>query len=122
MINDYTTLTVGQKVAVARTGSWDTQNQGIYTVVKANKVKVVVARDTDGYERTFSVKKRAEMSITSSTYNYAYLETVEEQQARINRRLNEGKIRNAWLNVEKAAGSKNIEQLRQYMAELEQML
>lgn len=121
MINDYTTLTVGQKVAVARTGSWRTSDEGIYTVVKANKVKVVVARDTDGYERTFSVKKRVEMNNTSHYYS-AYLETVEEQQARIDRRLNEGKIRNAWLNVEKAAASKNLEDLRKYMAELEALV
>jgi hypothetical protein len=121
MIMDYTTLKVGDIVAVALHGSWDISNQGAYRVVKANKVKVVVARVSDGYKREFSVRKRSEMSSVGSYYN-AYLETVEEQNARIAQRQQEVDKRSAWAAVERAAKDKDFAALQQAVEKLESML
>lgn len=119
MIMDYTTLKVGDIVAVARHGSWDISNQGEYRVAKVNKVKVVVERVGDNYQREFSVKKRSEMG---SSFHNAFLETVEEQQARIAARQREVAKRRAWSAVEQAARDKDYTALQQAVANLEGML
>jgi uncharacterized protein YceH (UPF0502 family) len=122
MIMDYTTLKVGDIVAVARHGSWDISNQGEYRVVKVNKVKVVVERVSDNYRREFSVRKRSEMGVTASVYHNAFLETVEDQDARMAARAKEAAKRHAWNRVEQAARDKNFAALQQAMVNLESML
>jgi hypothetical protein len=123
MIMDYTTLKVGDRVAVAKPTSWSTTNQGVYVVDKVNKVKVIVKRASDGYLREFSVKKRREMGpFAGDTYTAAYLETVAEQEARLEQRKREVALREAWGRVELAASRKNLAELKAMMAELEQMV
>jgi hypothetical protein len=111
------TLQVGQKVAVARYGSWTIMSEGVYIVAKADKVKVVVKRESDGYERTFSVKKGTEKG--STRYHSAFLESIEDRDARIVKKNAENEVRLAWSKAEQAAQSKNISALRQAMADLE---
>jgi bifunctional DNA-binding transcriptional regulator/antitoxin component of YhaV-PrlF toxin-antitoxin module len=123
MILDYTTLKAGDRVAVAKPSSWSIINQGVYVVEKVNKVKVVVRRLGDHYERTFSVKKRRELGdYAGDTYTAAYLETVAEQEARLEQRKREVALREAWGRVELAASRKNLAELKAMMAELEQMV
>lgn len=55
--------TIGQMVGILRTGSWNTVAQGKYTVTKVNKVRVELARVSDSYTRTFSVKTGKEFGI-----------------------------------------------------------
>ena len=122
MIMDYTTLQVGQQVAVAKPSSWSITNQGVYIVIKVGKVKVVVRRLGDNYERTFSVKKRREMGeFAGDTYTAAFLETVAEQEFRIAQRAREVEARATWREAEAAAASKNLVLLKQIVADLEQM-
>ena len=80
--SDYSTLAVGQSVAVSRFGSRFIHNEGVYTVAKVNKVKVILARDTDGYVRTFSVKTRKELGALAYKYFEAFIESVSDLQAR----------------------------------------
>ena len=115
---DYTTLKVGDQVAVARSGTWSTHNQGIYTVVKANKLKIVVQRNSDGYERTFSVKRSCEAG-TLSRWDSAFLEPVEEQQARIATREHAASIRMQWSKMESAVSNKDLAALKELITELD---
>lgn len=121
MIMDYTTLNVCDLVAVARPGTWDIMNEGNYFVVKVNKMKVVVERASDGYQREFSVKRRCEAKSTDR-YSGAYLELPEKQAARIEQRNKEVTKRQAWAAVENASMRKDIAALREAVAALEEML
>lgn len=113
---------VGDVVSVARTGGHGVSSQGLYRVVKANKVKVVVARESDGYERVFSVKRGAELGITSSSYSYAFLEPVIDSMNRAARHLEKQQRNQAWGAAEKAAQNKDIVQLRAALAALESLV
>jgi hypothetical protein len=100
------TLVVGQRVSiVANYGS-----QGVYVVTKANKMKVVLNRETDGYERHWSVKRDVELPANGRKWvdRYTRLETIEEMERRTLAARAETARRNAWLDVEKAACSKNM--------------
>ena len=114
---DYSTLKVGDEVSVARTGSWDTRSEGVYVVVKANKLKLIVQRKTDGYERVFSVKRRCEMG-AEDRYRAAYLETVASKEQREARQQRERDVRSAWAAVEQAGRDKNVSQLREALHSL----
>lgn len=118
---DYTTLKVGDDVAVARTGSWDTHCEGTYTVTKTNKMKIVVQRKSDGYERVFSVKRRCELSATSR-YHSAFLESVEDQQTRQAKKAAERELRNTWKLAENAATNKDLATLRQLVDKLAEIV
>ena len=116
---DYAALKVGQEVAIARTGTWRIFSEGVYTVVKANKLKVVVRRNSDGYERTFSVKRKCEMSQEAS-YRAAYLESVEDMRLREAQYAAQRDRASAWTAAEQAARDKNLAALREAVAKLEQ--
>lgn len=113
---DYTKLAVGDQVAVARTGSWVTQSEGVYTVVKADKMKIVVQREGAHWPRVFSVKKRREMS--KGEYRSAYLESVEDCLARESLRVRERQVNLAWAAVEQAGRDNKVDDLRAALAGL----
>lgn len=113
---NYSELTVNSKIAVARPGSWTTHSEGVYTVVKVDKVKVVVSRVGDGHTRTFSVKRRCELPANS--FRNAYLETVEEQEARNLRLAAEQALRRLWEMGEQGARNKDLTALKAVVAEL----
>ena len=105
---DLNTLVVGQQVGIAKHGAWETRSQGLYMVVKANKVKVVVRRLVDDYERLFSVKRGCETG-SSNKYNSAFLETVEAQAAREAKKTAARNIDSAWEELEKAVKLRSFE-------------
>ena len=109
---DYSTLKVGDEVSVARSGSWDTRSEGVYKVVKVNKLKLIVQRVGDGYERSFSVKRRCE-SGASDRDRSAFLETVADKEQREARQKRERDVKNAWAAVEQAGRSKSVDSLRE---------
>ena len=106
MINDYSTLKVDDEVAVFHHGSWTTHSEGAYIVAKADKMKVVLKRKGDGYERTFSVKTRLEKGATK--YHSPMIETIAEMQARNTELEKERNIRDAWTTLKEAVSQKNI--------------
>ena len=121
MIMDYTALKVGDIVAVACYGSWSILNQGRYRVTKVNKVKVVVERVSDNYRREFSVRKRSELGNAVNAYR-TFLETVEEQDARMAAQAKEAAKQHAWKRVEQASRDKNFAALQKAVANLESQL
>jgi len=120
MINDLSTLKVGDRVAIARFGSWLTSSQGAYLVKNVNKVRVVVARETDGYERTFSTRTGVEKG--SERYHSAFIETIAEMEARAAADQKTRDFTAAWAAVEKAAGQKDYTALMASVISLETVL
>ena len=109
-------IQVGQQVAVASYGSWAIQNQGFYYVIKANKVRIVIQRDTDLYERTFSAKTGLELN--SGVYRPAFLESVEDQQRRNQADAEIQRQRDLWSKAHRAVEVKDIDTLESVIAEL----
>ena len=103
---DTSTLVVGQQVGIVRPGSWSNHGEGVYLVTKVNKKVIVVNRESDGHERTFSAKFGTEMGATTK-YRAPYLESVSDQQERNDRIKKETSVRNAWAAVASAGESKN---------------
>ena len=111
------TLKVGDKVGIYRSGSWTIHSEGIYAVKKVNKVRIILGRESDGYEREFSARTGLEKG--SERYRSASLETVQEQ---MDRKLGEQQKRAenaAWEQVETAAKRKDLAALRATVAALE---
>ena len=109
---DLSNIQVGQQVAVASYGN----NQGFYTVVKANKVRIIVKRDTDLYERTFSTKTGLELN--SGAFRPAFLESVEDQQRRNQADFEIQRQRDLWSKAHRAVEVKDIDTLESVIAEL----
>lgn len=118
MIKDYAALKVGDAVAVARYGTWNISNQGIYVVVKVDKIKVVVQRVGDNYERSFSVRKRHELGVHAALRNDTFLEAVEDQTARAELRRRDTEIANMWRQAEAAAAQRNFDKLKSMVDQL----
>jgi histidyl-tRNA synthetase len=79
MIEDYSTIKVGQQVSVQSRG----HSEGVYEVTKVNKMRVEVKRISDGYERAFSVKTQIELNrLYRDRYNTARIETVHTKMVR----------------------------------------
>lgn len=116
---DISTLKVGDRVSVARRGSWRTCSDGVYTVVKANKVKIVVGRELDKYQREFSVKKNRELGTQTSTLYTAFLESIDSMQERAEADNRERARAELWKRAERAAANKDIRALRAVVAEME---
>jgi hypothetical protein len=114
-------LQVGQRVAVSRWGMWHATTQGVYIVAKANKLKVVLKRESDGYERTWSVKRNTEMPIHKGGYvdDSTFIESIEAMNARAAKMQKERERADAWANAEKAAKDKNLPALRRALAGIE---
>lgn len=114
---DYTALKVGELVAVARGGGWSTFSEGLYRVVKINKMVVVVQRERDAYERTFSVKLRREKG-DGDRYRSAYLESVADQQQREAQYAREREVNAMWKDAERAAVTRNLAALKELVDKL----
>ena len=100
------TLKEGDHVAVACHGNWNISSQGFYIVKKANKVRIIVARERDGYEREFSTRTGVEKG--SERYRSAFIETVADQQSRTEANKYTQSVLAAWSLVEEAGKRKNF--------------
>ena len=118
-------LKVGQRVSLARYGSWGhVSTQGTYIVVKVNKLKAVLNRESDGYERTFSVKRNCEVKawLNGKDYdNNTFIESLEQAAARQEVQHKVAKINGLWRELESAASGKRLETVKNVLAELEAM-
>ena len=116
----YDSLVVGQVVGVAEYYGFyhSVHLQGLYTVVKKNKMKVVIQRNGDGYERTFSIKTDREIKEYKTTRTAEIVSEGEYKlmELRRERELNTTK---AWADIQKAASHKDIAALKAAMIELE---
>jgi len=117
-------LQVGDRVAVGRHGSWRVSSQGVYVVAKVNKLKVVLKREGDGYERTWSVKRNVEVKQYASTGgkyedNNTFIESVEAMEARNAKYQHEAMVNSLWRDAEEAAKRKNMTALKDIVAQLE---
>ena len=118
-------LQVGQRVAISRWGNWRATSQGIYIVAKVNKLKVVLKRESDGYERVWSVKRNVEIGTYGVGKGEKYverntfIESIESMEARNVKRQHEAMVNGLWRDVEEAAKRKNMTALKDLIAQLE---
>jgi methionine aminopeptidase len=114
-------LKVNDKLAIVRYGNRGVvSSQGVYTVVKADKMKVVMKRDGDGYERIWSVKKDCELG--EHGYHSASLITVRDlAECEANRIIKVAKA-NLYRDIETAAKNNNLEAIEKAVAELKHLL
>lgn len=117
----YETLREGDQVAVSRVGSWTINNEGIYTVSKANKVKVVLTRTSDGYTREFSIKRRVELGRTETHRSSAFIESLDDFSKRNEFYKKERELAQTWKSAEDAARTKDLTVLKELVAKLENM-
>ena len=118
MILDYSTLGIGQEVAIARQGNWSTSSQGIYKVIKLDKVKLVLERE-DGVQRSFSVKTKKELGVSYDSKSF--VETLGDKLKRDAEQYRQQKLANAWVNLQQAAQGKDFKKVKQSIAELENL-
>ena len=121
MILDYSTLQAGQEVSIARSGGWNTSSQGVYKVIKANKVKVVLERAdiTDRFTREFSVKTKKELGVSYDTRSY--IETLADKLKRDVEQYKQQKLGIAWVNLQQAVQGKDLNKIKQSITELENL-
>lgn len=94
--------------------------QGTYKVTKINGNVVELARESDGYVRTFSNRTGLEKSITTvSRYHSASIVTMREHNA-VQDRLQKQKDRAAlWSELREAVSFKDLKEIKRLTALLE---
>ena len=113
---DISKLHAGDRVAVARHGARSTRGQGIYIVIKADKVNIVLEREGDGYVRTFSAKTGIERGQVG--YRSAFIESVSAYEAREEQLSKERKIRDMWYELELSVKCKDLTAIGDNIAEI----
>ncbi len=121
MILDYSTLQVGQEVSIARSGNWSTSSEGVYKVIKVNKVKVVLERAdiTDRFTREFSVKTKKELGVSYDSKSF--IETPGDKLKRDAEQYRQQKLGIAWVHLQQAVLGKDFKKIKQSMVELENL-
>lgn len=120
---DLASLKVGDEVHIARTGTWEAMSIGFFTVIKADKLKVILQRVNNDYQMRFSVKTGDCWNDREGKYEYSscWVESAEVGKDRISKRNAKAELNNAWRELEKAVESKNIEQIKAKLAEVEKL-
>lgn len=113
----YDTLSIGDKVSVARFAGYGVMSSGVYTVSKTDKMKVVLMRDTDGYKRMFSLKTGRELGRTG--LSHSFIESLDVMKAREVLKDRELELNRAWSAIQAAANNRDMVALRAAMAVLE---
>ena len=118
MIPDYSTLQVGQEVAITRAGNWSTSSEGVYKVIKANKIKVVLERE-DGVQREFSVKTKKELGV--SYCSRSFIETLGDKLKRDTEQYKQQKLGTAWATLLRVVLDEDFKKIKQSLVELENL-
>lgn len=112
----------GETIGVIKHGGWGTMGlQGLYKVTKCNGNVIEIARESDGYVRTFSNRTGCEKRSygTDSRYNSAQLVTSDRYVTYVTAKDREIVVRTKWTEVENAVSKKNLAALKTLIAELE---
>lgn len=120
---DYTKLVVGQQVAVGKMSRYNSYVwQGVYVVTKVDKMKVVLARVADGYERSFSVKTGVELNSTATRYTTNSLFSVDDSKANEASKQAAAVQNGMWSDLKEAATRKDLFAVQTMLAKLEAVL
>ncbi|MHB8123860.1 MAG: hypothetical protein ACYDG4_17190 [Desulfuromonadaceae bacterium] len=86
-------------------------------MTKADNVKIVLAREADGYVRTFSAKTGIEKG--RDGFSSAFIEPVSAYKAREEQLNKERKIRDLWYELELSVKCKDLTAIGDKIAEIE---
>lgn len=114
MINDFTTLSVGDVVHVVTTYGTDC---GPYTVNKANKVKIELV-NRFGRTYAFSVKTKRVLGLDKNSRDRSYLITVEESSRVAAARAEQQARKICWYKLKKAADRESFDEVKAALEEL----
>lgn len=119
-------LKVGDEVAaLSSAGFHGLRVAGYFQVIKADKLKVILQRKGDEHTMQFSVKTGKQWCEYKGAYDDGYgslfLDTVERANEIKARQNHVAAMNNAWRELEKAVESKNIEQIKEMLAQVEQL-
>lgn len=94
--------------------------EGIYKIVKIDKVKIVLEREGDGYQRTFSAKTGIEKG--SNSYRTPLIITVDDYTARQESVKKQNIIVSQWDLIKEHANNQKLSDLKAAISELEELL
>lgn len=116
-------LEVGQRVGVAVMASsyGPDRSLGIFRVTKKNKVRIVLERETDGYQVQFSARLWHRLLGDGQVSYNTYVESVEAQQAREQHKAKRDEIRQAWTQFEQATKGRQIAELQVLLDQIQQL-
>lgn len=106
-------LEVGQRVGVAVMANnyGPDRSLGICRVVKRNKVRIVLERETDGHQFSFSSRYGHRLLGDGAVSYNTYVEPVEYQESREQRNLKREELDRAWSDLERAARRHNMREV-----------
>lgn len=106
-------LEVGQVVGVAKmaNGYGPDRSLGICRVTKRNKIRIVLTRETDGYEFSFSARYAYRLLGDGQVDYDTYVESAESQEIREKRLVKREELDRAWSDLERAARHHNMREV-----------
>ena len=119
MSNKYYNYAAGDKVGIIRRGYYDSyvSFQGFYFVKKCNGNDLVLVREHDSHERTFSNRTGLEKNSSRS----AEIVSVEQYNIIKDRQERRNLINDKWNDVASFAQRRDLDQLKKAIEELEAM-
>lgn len=116
-------LEVGQRVGVAVMASsyGPDRSLGICRVTKKNKVRIVLERESDGFQVQFSTRLGHRLLGEGRVGYNTYVESVESQQSREQRSAQREKINQVWSHVEQATKRRRTAEIRDLLDQIQQL-
>ena len=116
-------LAVGDRVGVARMANryGPDMSIGLCRVIKKNQVRIVLERETDGYQVHFSARLGHRLMGQGQVDYDTYVESVEEQQAREARQAQRAELVRAWEQLEQATKRRRLAQAQELLTRVQQL-
>lgn len=116
-------LEVGQVVGLARmaNGYGPDRSLGICRVTKRNKIRIVLTRESDGYEFSFSARYAYRLLGDGQVDYDTYVESVESQEIREQRLVKRSEIESAWAELERATKRRKMTEVREALAKIKDL-
>lgn len=116
-------LAVGDRVGVARMANryGPDMSIGLYRVIKKNRVRIVLERETDGYQVHFSARFGYRLMGQGQVDYDTYVESVEAQQAREARKAQRAELVCVWDQLEQAARRRQLGQAQELLTRVQQL-
>lgn len=118
-VNFFSTLNVGDQVAIAGYLGGTIGHQGLYKVAEKNKVRISFERG-DGLTRIFSTQTGNEKDYTGKyTRANSFVESIADYEKRQQSQEKKDQYRTLWENLELAAKNRNIAAIKELIIKIE---
>ena len=102
-------LVLGQQVAIGQHFNYTRLWQGVYTVTKVNRMQAVLTRDSDAYERVWSVKRNQVLPSRPGGYvdRDLFMDTVQAMTSDQAASKKIAQVDALWVQLSKAAAQQD---------------